>query len=506
MASRAKVRRESKARAAARRALTPTKKLAARDKAQKERTVKAARAASDKGRPSNPTDPAGRLARRAVKEDEAKKLDEKLDRQSRVQAKRTQRVGERRVKAAGRAGKVGAGIAAAGALVGALSKDDKPKAKAKPVKRGPSMKEAGANIRKSKEAFERRRRSNRQAESAMRSVQKSRALGEAAARDPKATKPPKPQTPPTTSVKPPKADRTKVTSGATKPTPPKATTTPKVSSPPKVTKRPTVTGKGGRNVTREGPMGKRTLANVTKEQLTDTGMSLRQYLNYMDKNDGKRPPKKKDTVRRTGSSKPMSQRKFAGGGMASKMSAKGGARGGKKMMMPGGMKAGGSASKFPDLTGDGRVTQKDILKGRGVPGFSKGDLVINMVKELSKLGRRAFEKEYGKTALNKAIKETNKASGLTPTKAKKTPTQKKLAEADRRAEETKYTRQTPAAKKQRQVRASEKRMERMKNGGMAKKGYAKGGMAKKGYSKGGAVSRKPRGVGAALRGYGKALK
>ena len=199
-------------------------------------------------------------------------------------------------------------------------------------------------------------------------------------------------------------------------------------------------------------------------------------------------------------------KKMGGGMMKSKMASKGGARGGKKMMMPGGMKAGGSASKFPDMTGDGKVTQKDILKARGVPGFSKGDLVVNMVRELSKLGRRAFEKEYGKAALNKAIKDTNKASGLTPTKTKKTPTQKKLAEADRRAEETKYTRQTPAAKKQRQVRASEKRMERMKNGGMAKKGYAKGGMAKKGYSKGGAVRGKPRGVGAALRGYGKALK
>ena len=41
---------------------------------------------------------------------------------------------------------------------------------------------------------------------------------------------------------------------------------------------------------------------------------------------------------------------------------------------------------------------------------------------------------------------------------------------------------------------------------MKKKGYAKGGMAKKGYSKGGAVRGKPRGVGVALRGYGKALK
>ena len=60
----------------------------------------------------------------------------------------------------------------------------------------------------------------------------------------------------------------------------------------------------------------------------------------------------------------------------------------------------------------------------------------------------------------------------------------------------------------------------MAKGGMTKKGYAKGGMSmkkkgyasggmmkKKGYSKGGSVRRgKPRGVGAATRGYGKAMK
>jgi hypothetical protein len=92
-------------------------------------------------------------------------------------------------------------------------------------------------------------------------------------------------------------------------------------------------------------MGKRTLANVTKEQLTDTGMSLRQYLNYMDKNDGKRPPKKKaesKTPRRTGSARPMSERKFAKGGMMkSKMKAKGMKAGGKmktKGYMAGGLK------------------------------------------------------------------------------------------------------------------------------------------------------------------------
>ena len=254
--------------------------------------------------------------------------------------------------------------------------------------------------------------------------------------------------------------------------------------------------------------------NISKENLKDSGMTLTEYANYMQ-NNKKRPPKAQK-----------------------KMASKGGAKGGKRM--PPGMKKGGSASKFPDMTGDGKVTQKDILKARGVPGFSKGDVVVNMVRELSKLGRRDFEKEYGKAALNKAIKDTNKASGLTPTKAKKTPTQKKLAEADHRAELTKFTRQTPAAKKQSQVQVNEKRMERMKNGGMMKskmsskggakggrmpggmknggmakkgpKGYAKGGaMTKKGMAKGGtnkkrAVSRKPRGVGAALRGYGKAMR
>jgi len=31
--------------------------------------------------------------------------------------------------------------------------------------------------------------------------------------------------------------------------------------------------------------------------------------------------------------------------------------------------------KVPDLTGDGKVTKKDILKARGVPGFKKGGAV-----------------------------------------------------------------------------------------------------------------------------------
>jgi hypothetical protein len=41
------------------------------------------------------------------------------------------------------------------------------------------------------------------------------------------------------------------------------------------------------------------------------------------------------------------------------------------------MAQGGSVAgkKFPDLTGDGKVTKKDILKGRGVAGFKDGKSV-----------------------------------------------------------------------------------------------------------------------------------
>jgi hypothetical protein len=47
--------------------------------------------------------------------------------------------------------------------------------------------------------------------------------------------------------------------------------------------------------------------------------------------------------------------------------------------------------KFPDLTGDGKVTRKDILKARGVEGFEKGGKV--KVERVNKKGRtEAVEK------------------------------------------------------------------------------------------------------------------
>ena len=254
-----------------------------------------------------------------------------------------------------------------------------------------------------------------------------------------------------------------------------------------------------------------------------------------------------------GKSRP--KRKAGGGMMKRKGMAKGGAMKKKGYAMGGaamkkkGYKKGGAAGKFPDLTGDGKVTQKDILKGRGVPGFSKGGMVVEVLKDLMTMGARAAEKKHGKGAVSQAKKELNRISGVKTTQAAKTPKQKKLAAADFRAERRG---KTAAGKKQTQIERNEMRMAKggsvkkkgmakggamtkkgmakggaMKKkgyakGGMTKKGYAKGGMTKKGYAKGGAAMRskmsakggkkggvrrgKPRGVGVALRGFGKALR
>jgi len=57
-----------------------------------------------------------------------------------------------------------------------------------------------------------------------------------------------------------------------------------------------------------------------------------------------------------------------------------------------GMKKGGRA-KFPDLTGDGKVTRADVLKGRGV--FAKGGTSIDAKADLlRKMGATDKEKEF----------------------------------------------------------------------------------------------------------------
>lgn len=125
-------------------------------------------------------------------------------------------------------------------------------------------------------------------------------------------------------------------------------------------------------------------AAVTREDMQKVGLDpnkksdLTKYLNKRNKLG--RKPKKSDfaPAKRLGKSDaPTRMYAKAGGGMmkakgmkaGGKMKTKGRATGG--MMKTKGMKAGG---KFPDLTGDGKVTRKDILKGRGVPGMKGGGM------------------------------------------------------------------------------------------------------------------------------------
>jgi len=52
------------------------------------------------------------------------------------------------------------------------------------------------------------------------------------------------------------------------------------------------------------------------------------------------------------------------------------------------------ASKFPDLTGDGKVTKADVLKGRGVEGMKKGGSTDKWIqKAIKKPG--ALKKSLG---------------------------------------------------------------------------------------------------------------
>jgi hypothetical protein len=134
---------------------------------------------------------------------------------------------------------------------------------------------------------------------------------------------------PTTAPRPPKA---------------KAPAKPTAKKPPRPL-RGTVTGKDkpSGKLQRNVGEGRDKRANVTREQLKETGMTLRQYLNFMDR-EGKRPPKKAK----------------GGGMMKSKMKAKGMKAGGK--MKAKGYKAGGKM-KAKGMSAGGKMKAKGMAVG-----------------------------------------------------------------------------------------------------------------------------------------------
>ena len=127
-------------------------------------------------------------------------------------------------------------------------------------------------------------------------------------------------------------------------------------------------------------------AAVTREDMQKVGLDpnkksdLTKYLNKRNKLG--RKPKKSDFAPAKRLGKSDAPTKMYGAKAGGVMKAKGMKAGGKMktkgranggMMKAKGYKKGGKAD-FPDLTGDGKVTRKDILKGRGVPGMKGGGM------------------------------------------------------------------------------------------------------------------------------------
>ena len=182
----------------------------------------------------------------------------------------------------------------------------------------------------------------------------------------------KPEVPPTSRVKPPKADAAKTKND--------------MKAPPSGLAN--VTGKDKKpGVRRNVGTGSEEKANVTREQLQKTGLSLRDYLNFMDKN--KRRPNKSDAAaakKITAGFEAKKAKKMMGGGMAmkTKMGTKGGARGGAKGYKDGGklpmvekngqmVPAYAADGKGKMMTG-GKVKSKGMAKGgmMKTKGYSKG--------------------------------------------------------------------------------------------------------------------------------------
>ena len=96
---------------------------------------------------------------------------------------------------------------------------------------------------------------------------------------------------------------------------------------------------------------------------------------------------------------------FKNGKAVSPLKAKGKANGG--MMKAKGYSKGGKTG-FPDLTGDGKVTRKDVLKGRGVPGMKGG----GMKTKGSMAGGKMKTKGYSAGGVKKAKAKKLRGAGI----------------------------------------------------------------------------------------------
>jgi hypothetical protein len=85
-----------------------------------------------------------------------------------------------------------------------------------------------------------------------------------------------------------------------------------------------------------------------------------------------------------------------------------------------------SKEEFPDLTGDGKVTKKDILKGRGV--FKKGGSTNFIQEAIKKPGalRKALGAKKGEPIPAKKLAAAAKKPGKLGQRARLAQTLKKM--------------------------------------------------------------------------------
>jgi hypothetical protein len=83
---------------------------------------------------------------------------------------------------------------------------------------------------------------------------------------------------------------------------------------------------------------------------------------------------------------------------------------------------------FPDLTGDGKVTRADVLKGRGVEGFKKGGRTKWIQSAIKKPGalKKSLGVKKGEKIPAKKLSSAAKASGKLGQRARLAQTLKKM--------------------------------------------------------------------------------
>jgi len=149
------------------------------------------------------------------------------------------------------------------------------------------------------------------------------------------------------------------------------------------------------------PKSGKAKAAVTAEELAkfrkkagNTNLTYRGALRkFINERDGLTPKKPYETKKKVA--------KKAGGMMKAKGKANGG------MMKAKGYSRGGKTN-FPDLTGDGEVTRKDILKGRGVRGMKTG----GMKTKGSMAGGKMKTKGYSAGGVKKAKAKKLRGAGI----------------------------------------------------------------------------------------------